>query len=136
MLSDMHNVKMMRLYFLMISVSLFETGILFAQNNNKEEELLIRKARILSNEAIAKKDTNAIAAIWTDDYHLISSRNFEESGKGKNLHLFAKDITSKKTKNYIRTTLSIDVFAAWNMAAENGEWISRWRDNNEGYLLC
>jgi hypothetical protein len=55
--------------------------MLFAQNNTKYDELLIRQARILSNDAIAKKDT--VADLWTDDYHLISSRNFEESGKKK-----------------------------------------------------
>lgn len=55
MLSVMHNVKMMRLYILLFSAIIFETGLLFAQNNNKYDELLIRKARILSNEAIAKK---------------------------------------------------------------------------------
>ena len=131
----MHNVKMMRIYFLLFSVIVFETGMLFAQNNNKYDELLIRKARILSNEAIAKKDTNAIADIWTEDYHLISSRNFEESGKEKNLHFFAKDITSKDNKNYIRTTLSIEVFPLWNMAAESGEWIGRWQEADGEIIL-
>jgi ketosteroid isomerase-like protein len=91
-----------------------------------EDEELIHQARLKSNDAIARQDTTALAEVWTNDYHLISSRNFEISGMKNNRHYFAKEFASKKKLLYVRTTTKVEVFVNWNMASENGTWTGEW----------
>jgi ketosteroid isomerase-like protein len=126
MQSDMY--KYFRYHFILVLAFVFMAGNILAQSGDKEDENLIRQARKLSNEAIAKKDSNALAEIWTDDYHLLSSRSIELSGKENNRHLFAQDFTSAHSKLFVRSTTHIDIFPAWNMAAENGNWTGHWKE--------
>ncbi len=91
-----------------------------------EDEKLIRQGRLKSNEAIAQQDTIALAEVWTTDYHIISSRNFEISGMENNRHNFAKEFASKKELLYVRTTTKVEVFENWNMASDQGTWTGQW----------
>lgn len=91
-----------------------------------EDEKLIRATRQRSNNAIARHDTTALAEIWTTDYHIISSRNFEISGMENNRHNFATEFVNKKQLLYLRTTTKVEVYADWNMASENGTWTGQW----------
>jgi Domain of unknown function (DUF4440) len=95
-----------------------------------EGEAIIRDARNRSNQAIQEKDTVSLASIWTTDYHLITSRNFEASGRDANRSRFANEFKTRPDVIYIRTPSTIEVFPAWNMAAENGTWTGRWTDQN------
>jgi len=95
-------------------------------NDASVDEKLIREARQKSNDAIARQDTTALAEIWTPDYHIISSRNFEISGSVNNRHNFAKEFSIKKEILYIRTTDKVEVFPDWNMASETGTWTGQW----------
>lgn len=95
------------------------------------EETLIRSARQLSNEAIAKKDSAVLASMWTTDYHVVTSRNFERSGRIANRDWFASEYTGKPDVIYVRTPETIQVFSKWNMASESGTWVGRWTDNGE-----
>jgi ketosteroid isomerase-like protein len=101
-----------------------------AQRNNttSEDEKLIREARQRSNKAIAQQDTTALGEVWTSDYHIISSRNFEISGRENNRDHFAKEFSSKKELIYVRTSNKIEVFAHWNMASETGTWTGQWQE--------
>jgi ketosteroid isomerase-like protein len=99
-----------------------------SKNTASEDEKFIRQARLKSNEAIAQQDTTALGDVWTNDYHIISSRNFEISGMENNRHNFAKEFASKKELLYVRTTTNVQVFANWNMASEQGTWIGQWRE--------
>ena len=104
-------------------------GIFVQCSENKNvstDEKLIREARQRSNDAIAKQDTLALAEVWTSDYHIISSRNYEISGMENNRHNFAKEFASKKELLYVRTTNEVEVFANWNMASEQGTWTGQW----------
>lgn len=89
-------------------------------------ERTIREVRTLSNQAIAAKDTAALAMCWTADIHVISSRNSELSGKKNNQEAFSKEFDAGKI--FIRTPTQIQVFEDWNMAGEQGNWEGRWRD--------
>ncbi len=93
-----------------------------------DDEKLIRIERNRSNDAIVKKDTATLASIWTDDYHIVSSRNAESSGRDANRERFAKEFATRHDLIYIRTPETIEVFQPWNMAAENGSWVGRWTD--------
>jgi ketosteroid isomerase-like protein len=93
-----------------------------------DDEKSIRLERNRSNDAIARKDTATMASIWTEDYHIISSRNAESSGRDANRERFAKEFTTRPDVIYIRTPDTIEVFQPWNMAAETGTWVGRWTD--------
>ncbi len=101
-----------------------------SKNIASEDEKLIRQARLKSNDAIAQQDTIALAEVWTNDFHIISSRNFEISGSENNRHNFAKEFASKKELLYVRTTTKVEVFAHWNMASENGTWTGQWLEQD------
>lgn len=92
------------------------------------DEALIRKARAESNAAIARKDTHALAASWTKDYHLISSRNAEVSGREANLSNFGTEFRTKKDVLYVRTPTLVQVNPDWDMASENGAWVGQWQE--------
>ncbi len=93
-----------------------------------EETDKIRAAREFSNQAIEHKDTAALASIWTIDYHLISSRNREGSGRAANRDSFFKEFSDKPDVIYVRTPGRISVFEQWNMASETGTWVGHWTE--------
>jgi hypothetical protein len=76
------------------------------------EETLIREARIKSNEAIAAHDAKAMSAFWTSDFHIITSRNSEMSGKNTNRERMESEFSSKSDVLYVRTPQTIQVFDA------------------------
>ncbi len=95
------------------------------------EETLIREARTKSNEAIAAHDAKAMSAFWTSDFHIITSRNSEMSGKNTNRERMESEFGSKPDVLYVRTPQSVQVFDAWNMASESGTWTGSWTENGE-----
>jgi ketosteroid isomerase-like protein len=117
-------MKKFRLISLTLTLLLGSAYPLHAQS----EEQLIRAARARSNAAIAAQDTIALAAEWTEDFHIVSSRNSEVSGKANNRHLFATEFQAKKGLLYVRTTEEVKVNAGWNMAAESGHWSGTWQE--------
>lgn len=92
------------------------------------DEQQIRDVRKQSNLAILKHDSIAIANYWTNDFHLISSRNSEVAGREQNRKLFAREFMTRKDVLYIRTPAKIDVYAEWNMASETGTWTGQWQE--------
>ena len=95
------------------------------------EETQIANVRKLSNSAIAKHDTAALALTLTPDYHVVTSRNFEVSGRKANMVRLANEFNEKPDVIYIRTPDKVKVFPAWKMASENGTWVGRWTENGE-----
>jgi len=67
-----------------------------------------------------------MSTFWTEDIHIISSRNAEVSGKEKLRHLFATEFAAKKNLMYVRTPDDIRVFREWGMASEEGHWTGYW----------
>ena len=102
------------------------TFILGCQSQQDPDVMVLKKLRKASNEAIARHDTLGIASFWTEDVHLISSRNTEVSGKSAQRHLFAKEFAAKRDLLYVRTPGSIRVFRDWGMASESGTWTGSW----------
>lgn len=95
------------------------------------EEISIRSQRQKSNDGILAKDTAAMSAIWTNDYHIISSRNSETSGRKTNAERFAAEFAAKPDVVYVRTPGEIKVFAKWNMASEFGTWVGHWTEDGK-----
>jgi|688.fasta_scaffold39230_4 ketosteroid isomerase-like protein len=105
---------------------------LFAQKRpiSSHDEQLIREARNLSNLAIAHHDTINIANYWTNDFHVISSRNFEVTGLEANRQIFVRDFKTKKEVVYVRTPLQVEIFSDWSMASETGTWTGQWKESD------
>ena len=95
------------------------------------EESQIRERRQISNDAIAAKDTAAMARIWTPDYHIVTSRNAEASGRRANAIRFAEEFAAKPDVIYVRAPEKIKVFIKWNMASELGNWVGHWTENGK-----
>ena len=108
--------------------------IVFSCNPSKEKKEdavevgRIRSAREYSNQAIERKDTAALASVWTSDYHVISSRNFEVMSRITNRDRFFNEFANKPDVTYVRTPVSIEVFDKWNMASETGTWVGHWTE--------
>ncbi len=117
--------------------NLFAMGMLLAlvscqpSGVPSEEVQAIRTARLEHNDAIARHDTVALGQYWTEDFHIISSRNAERSGRADNVTRFAAEFKAKPDIVYIRHTDKVDVFAEWKMASEQGHWEGRWTENGQ-----
>ncbi|MBL7861861.1 MAG: nuclear transport factor 2 family protein [Cyclobacteriaceae bacterium] len=92
------------------------------------DEQQIREARQHSNQAIARHDTIALTSHWTEDFHLITSRNTEVSGREANRISFANEFKNKPDVIYVRTPSSVEVFSDWGMASESGTWTGQWKE--------
>lgn len=98
------------------------TGCTSVSLPNSNDETLIRATRQASNQAIANHDSTSIAEFWTEDFHIVSSRNSELSGRESMRQSFAQDFKLKPDVVYIRTPVTIQVYENWDMASEIGNW--------------
>jgi len=107
--------------------------ILFSCAGKKSdpEEEIIKSNRALSNQAIANHDTTGIASVLTDDFHMLTSRNAEVSGKHNAVRKFAEEFNLRNDVVYIRTPDKVVIFQQWNTASEAGHWVGKWTDNGE-----
>ena len=92
------------------------------------DEQLIRAARERSNAAIAKHDLDGISGAWAGDVHVLSSTGAQTAGKSANRERMAAQFKSKPDTVYLRTPITIEVFAPWDVAAERGEWTGKWTE--------
>ena len=92
------------------------------------DEQLIRAARERSNAAIARHDLDAIGGVWLDDVHVLSSTSAQTAGKNANRERMAAQFKSRPDTVYVRTPVSIEVYAAWNVASERGAWTGKWTE--------
>jgi ketosteroid isomerase-like protein len=99
-----------------------------SQNQKSGDDQLIRAARDRSNAAIAKHDLDGIAAAWMEDVHVVSSTSAQTAGKRANRDRMAAQFTNRPDTIYVRTPVTIDVYAPWNVASERGEWTGRWTE--------
>jgi ketosteroid isomerase-like protein len=88
----------------------------------------IRAARARSNQAIAAHDVDGIARHWAADVHIVTSTSAQGSGREANARRMADQFARRPDTVYVRTPESIDVWPAWDVAAERGTWIGRWTE--------
>lgn len=114
----------------LIPLLLMSVTPLFSQHptTHSQEEQKIREVRKLSNLAIAQHDSLTIANYWTNDFHMISSRNTEVAGREQNRKIFTLEFKTRKDVRYVRTPVKIEVNAPWNMASETGTWTGQWQE--------
>ena len=92
------------------------------------DEKLIRDSRAQSNAAIAKHDMAGIARFWMDDIHITTSTSAQAAGRTANGERMVAQFRRRPDTVYVRTPSTIDVFAAWAVASERGEWVGRWTE--------
>ncbi|MDZ7647055.1 MAG: nuclear transport factor 2 family protein [Cytophagales bacterium] len=81
-----------------------------------------------SNQAIANHDSLAVADFLTEDFHIVSSRNSESSGRDSMRQSFSQEFKVKPDVIYIRTPVTIQVYENWDMASEIGTWTGQWQE--------
>jgi ketosteroid isomerase-like protein len=92
------------------------------------DDQLIREARARSNQAIAAHDLAAIARVWMEDVHVVSSTSAQTAGRELNQQRMARQFTNRPDTIYVRRPTVIDVYSSWGVAAERGEWTGRWTE--------
>jgi ketosteroid isomerase-like protein len=100
-------------------------------NTSSTDQQMIVDNRMSFNQAIASHDTSALAKHWTDDIIVITSRDARTVGKDQYAAGLGQEFRSKKDVVYIRNPETIEVFPAWEMAAESGRWIGTWTNGPE-----
>ena len=88
----------------------------------------IAAARSRSNAAIAAHDTAAIAREWMPDIHVVSSTSTQTAGADANAKAMQAAFTRRPDTKWVRTPVNIQVFDAWQVASEHGEWVGTWTD--------
>jgi len=115
-----------RLAIFVLLSALCASGRLQAQAS--DDERLIREARARSNAAIAAHNLDGIAGAWMPDVHVVSSTSAQTAGSQGNRQRMAQQFKNRPDTIYVRTPATVDVFAAWNVASERGEWVGRWTE--------
>lgn len=90
------------------------------------DQAAIRAARARSNRAIATHDLDAAAAIWSEDYVGISSRNARSVGRVEEREQFAQLLASRPGVVFVRTPDAVTVNTSWSQAGESGRWTGNW----------
>jgi ketosteroid isomerase-like protein len=103
-------------------------GVTTASGRQLTDEQSIRAARARSNAAIAAHDPPAIAQAWMEDVHVTSSTSAQTAGRAANRDRMAEQFKRRPDTVYVRTPLTIDVYAPWAVASERGEWTGRWTE--------
>ncbi len=93
-----------------------------------DAQTLIRAARERSNAAIAVHDMAGIAREWMPEVSVLSSTGKQTIGHAANLANLARQFKLRPDTKYIRTPSSIEVFVAWGVAAERGDWVGTWTE--------
>ena len=92
------------------------------------DENAIRAAREQSNKAIAAHDLTGIAAAWMPDVHVVSSTSAQTAGRDANRERMSQQFSRRPDTIYVRKPITIEVFDAWAVASERGEWTGRWTE--------
>ena len=93
-----------------------------------DDAAAIRAARAQSNAAIAAHDVPGIACHWLPDVHIVTSTGAQGTGSEVNGERMGQQFARRPDTVYVRTPMTIDVFAAWQVASERGEWTGRWTE--------
>lgn len=95
-----------------------------------DEAAAVRAARADSNAAIARHDVPGITRHWMPNVSIVTSTGTHGDGREVNAGRMAAQFERRPDTIYVRTPSSIDVFAAWDVVSERGEWTGRWTESD------
>ena len=113
---------------LCVSVAMAACALAGVSAQAPSDEKLIRDSRAQSNAAIEAHDVAGIARFWMDDVHITTSTSAQANGWAANGSRMSEQFKRRPDTSYVRTPSRIDVFAAWSVASERGEWVGRWTE--------
>jgi len=88
---------------------------------NSPEALLIKQARLDSNNCIAKKDVDGVSKYWLDDFVQIAGDGSHTIGKAE-IAADWKYMFSKSSPLFERIPETIMISKSGDLAWENGKW--------------
>jgi len=117
-----------------------------------ESQDAIRAARAAINEAIARRDAEAIGAFFAPRYHVTTARSFQYDGKEACVRGWANMLSRGDESTHHNVPEEIHVNEGWGMAEEHGRWTgtvvtrtgplavegvyaAKWQQTPEGWLL-
>jgi len=124
MTTDLSWLPLAALLLMPVPVAMAEAGGQAAP----DDAALIRAARADSNAAIARHDLAGIAKHWLPNVSIVTSTGAHDDTKPGNAGRMGAQFTRRPDTVYVRTPSTIEVFAAWEVASERGEWTGRWTE--------
>lgn len=109
--------------------------VLSASGQQAGDEQLIRDARARSNRAIAAHDAAAFAREWMPDVHVVSSTGRQTAGREANRESMATQFKNRPDVIYVRRATTIEVYPAWAVASERGEWTGKWTEPDGAFEI-
>ena len=96
----------------------------------QSHEQSIRQARARSNAAIAAHDLDGLTRVWMSNVHVVTSTGAQTAGRDANRASFAAHFRDRPDVVYVRTPDSVEVFEAWEVASERGNWTGQWTQSD------
>lgn len=87
-----------------------------------DSETAIRAARAAINEAIARRDAEAIGAWLLPDYHVVTARSMQRISREDSVRSWTDMFAKDPTATYDRLPEIIHINDEWGMAQEHGRW--------------
>lgn len=94
----------------------------------QDDAAAIRAARADSNAAIARHDVPGIARHWLPTVSIVTSTGAHDDTREANAARMTAQFSRRPDTVYVRTPSAVEVFAAWDVAAERGDWTGRWTE--------
>jgi ketosteroid isomerase-like protein len=107
------------------------TSCCIACTTNTTDEKMMVDRRMAFNSTLADHDTSKMGEYCDEDIIVVTSRNAMFVGKDQYAAGLDQEFKSKDNVIYVRTPESIKVFPTWEMAAESGLWVGKWKNGNE-----
>lgn len=114
----------------------------------QHDEQLIRKARLASNEAIARMDVDAVSKFWLDDYVVITGSGVVKTGREFNKEDWKRMIKENPKTYFERITSEIiisknspelawesGVWKGFNTYSKGGRYSAQWKKKDGEWKL-
>lgn len=82
----------------------------------------IRTARAAQTKAMADRDFDAAASVWTEDVTMRRALGQMIAGRSEYLDMLTATSSGPDSIIYQRTTVTVDVSDRWPLAYEEGRW--------------
>ena len=102
-------------------------SLCLACSSSSTDEKKIADTRIAFNLAIGSHDLSDMNEYCSEDIMVITSRNARFMNRDQYASGLEQEFKAKEDVIYIRTPQMIEVFPAWDMAAESGRWVGEWK---------
>jgi ketosteroid isomerase-like protein len=119
---------------------------------SNEASAAIRAARASINDAIARREPEAIGAYFLPSYHVVTARSMQRNGKEDSVRSWAQMFARDGSAAHEAVPDEIHVNEDWGMAEEHGRWAgkltandgpielagryaAKWQNTAEGWML-